>query len=127
MAGCASTTPGKKSRAGLQVSACKVLALANKLPQVKPSIQRQLAHGNQLPDQKLLNLAQQTAKQHPAGSSMALGAMWAWEPPEWAMSLSYLQTPMPYCQAGNHPNQEHTACPAHRFTGCRAQAMGKEQ
>lgn len=98
VAGCASTTPGKRSRAGLRVSACKVLALANKLPQVKPSIQRQLAHGNQLPDQTLLNLAQQTVRQDPAGSSMALGARWvvrAQKPPQWAMSLSYLQTLMP--------------------------------
>lgn len=57
--GCASTTPGKRSRAGLQLSAREGLAFANEPPQVKSSIRRQLAYGKQLPDQKrLLNFHQ---------------------------------------------------------------------
>lgn len=52
--GCAGTTPGKRRRAGLPVRSRKGPAFANEPPQVKSSTQRQLAYGNQLPDQKKL-------------------------------------------------------------------------
>lgn len=57
--GCASTTSGKRSRAGLRLGAREGLAFANEPPQVKSSIQRQLVYRKQFPDQKrLLNFHQ---------------------------------------------------------------------
>lgn len=75
--GCACTTAGKRSRAGLRVGARKGLAFANEPPQVKSSTRRQVAYRNQLTDQKKqLNFLQRTDRQDPTGSSMALGARW---------------------------------------------------